>query len=64
VVLVQTDRNIRILLDGGFDHLAQEGLAGILAGAGRGLQDDRAVAGFGSLHDGLDLLQIIDVERR
>ncbi len=64
VILVQADRNVRVLLDGRLDQLAQERLAGVLAGAGRGLQDDRAVAGFGRLHDGLDLLQVIDVEGR
>ena len=62
MVLVQADGDVRILLDGRFDQLAQERLAGVFARPGRGLQDDRAVAGFGGLHDGLDLLHVIDVE--
>ena len=62
VILMHADRDLRVLLNGRLDQLAQERLAGILAGTRGGLQDDRAVTGFGSLHDGLDLLHIIDVE--
>jgi hypothetical protein len=43
-------------------HVAQVGLPGVLASARGGLQYDRASRLFGSLHDGLDLLEIVDVE--
>ena len=62
VVLVHDDRDVGMGLDGGLDQVAQEGLAGILAGAGGALHDHRAVGLVGGLHDGLDLLQVVDVE--
>ena len=37
VVLVQHDGDVGVHLGRGLDHLAQEGLAGVLSGAGRGL---------------------------
>jgi hypothetical protein len=37
---------------------------GIFAGAGRRLHDHRAAGLVGRGHDGLDLLQIVDVKRR
>jgi hypothetical protein len=64
VVLVHDDGNVRIGFDGGVDQVAQEGLAGIFAGAGRGLHDHRAVDGVGGGHDGLHLFQVVDVEGR
>ena len=48
----------------GQHHVAQVGLAGVLARAGAGLQDHRALRGLGRFHDGLDLLQVVDVEGR
>ena len=62
VVLVQHDGQARVRLSRGQHHVAQVGLARVLARAGRGLQDHRAVGGLGRLHDGLDLLQVVDVE--
>jgi hypothetical protein len=62
MVLVQADRQRRIGLERGFDHLAQERLAGVLARAGARLQDHRGIAGFGGLQDGLHLLHVVDVE--
>jgi hypothetical protein len=55
---------MRVGFDGGRDHVAQKGFAGVLAGACGALQDDRAVHGIGGLHDGVDLFHVVDVERR
>ncbi|MDT4862587.1 hypothetical protein FQZ97_972510 [compost metagenome] len=57
------DGNVRVHLDRGLDHLAQEGFTRVLARTGAGLQDHRRVARVGRLHDGLDLLQVVHVER-
>ena len=62
MVLVQADRDVRIRFERRFHHLAQKRFAGILAGAGRRLQNDRAVAGVRRLHDGENLFKVIDVE--
>ena len=62
MVLVQHERDVRVLLDGGEHHVPQVGLARVLARAGRGLQDHRAAGFFRRFHDGLDLLQVVDVE--
>ena len=62
MVLVQHEGQARVHLDRRLDHLAQEGLARVLASARRGLQDHRAVGGLRGLHDGLDLFQVVDVE--
>ncbi|MCY1303082.1 hypothetical protein D9M70_527740 [compost metagenome] len=64
VVLVQHDGDVRMGLGSGQHHMAQVGLAGILARTGRGLQDDRAVGLLGRFHDGVDLFQVVDVECR
>jgi hypothetical protein len=48
-------------LRGGQDLVAQEGLAGVFAGAGRGLHDHRGID-LGGFHDGPDLFQVVDVE--
>ncbi len=57
-------RDVRILFDRRLDQVAQEGLAGVLARAGRGLHDHRRIRFVRRLHDGLHLLQVVDVERR
>ena len=62
VILVHTDRDMGIGFDGGQDQVAQKSLAGIFAGASRGLQDHRAIGGRGGLHDRLDLLHVVHVE--
>ncbi|CPH77634.1 Uncharacterised protein [Bordetella pertussis] len=62
MVLVHDDRDVGVRLDGGLDEVFQEAFAGIFAGAGRGLHDHRAVGLGGGFHDGLDLLQVVDVE--
>ncbi len=63
VILVHTDRNVRILLDRGQDQVAQEGLAGIGTRTGGTLQDHRGIHGSSGLHDGLNLFHVVDVER-
>lgn len=64
VVLVQHDRDVRILLDGGNDVVTQEGLAGVLAGTGGGLNDHRGVDRGGRFHDRVDLFHVVGVVRR
>ncbi len=64
MILVHDDRDVRIGFHGGHDQVAQKRFAGVFARTGRALHDDRAVAFVGRLHDGLDLLQVVDVERR
>ena len=64
VVLVHHQRDGGVGLDGGLDQVLDEGLAGVLAGAGAGLQDHRRAGFLGGFHHGLDLLQVVDVEGR
>ena len=64
VVLVHHQRDVRIALDGGLDQVLDESLAGVLAGARAGLQDHRRADLVGGRHDGLHLLQVVDVESR
>jgi len=53
--------DLRIALDRRLDQVFQEFFTGVFAGARRSLHDHRRVQ-FGSrFHDGLDLLQIVDV---
>ena len=42
--------------------MLDEGLAGVLAGAGAGLQDDRRADLVGGGHHRLHLLEVVDVE--
>ena len=44
------------------NQVLDEGLTGVLAGACAGLQDDRCTHFVSRLHDGLHLLQVVDVE--
>jgi len=62
VVLVHDDRDMRVHFGSSDDQVTQEGLASVRAGACRTLQDHRAVNGIGSLHDGMHLLHVVDVE--
>jgi hypothetical protein len=48
----------------GLDQVLDEGLAGVLAGAGAGLQDHRRAHLGGGGHHGLHLLEVVDVEGR
>src|SRR5690606_33231276 len=61
VVLVHTDRNMRILLDQGVDQAGQNDIVGVGAGAARGRYDARGVDGVGGFHDGQVLLHVVDV---
>jgi hypothetical protein len=62
MILVHDDGNMRIGLHGCFDKVAQKSLASIFSRASRTLHDYRTVAFVRRLHDGMDLLQVIDVE--
>lgn len=64
MVLVHTDRHIGPGFDRGFDHVFEEGFTGVLTGARRSLHDDRGVDFCGGGHDGLNLLNVVDVEGR
>ncbi|MCY1203348.1 hypothetical protein D9M72_148500 [compost metagenome] len=64
VVLVHDHGDVRIGFHGGLDQVLQEAFARVLARAGRGLHDHRAVGLRSGFHDGLDLLQVVDVESR
>ena len=64
VVLVHHHRHMRIGFDGGLDQVFEEGLACVLARTGARLHDDRSAHFVSSLHDGLDLLQVVDIKSR
>ena len=64
MVLMHHDRHLGIGLDRGSDQMAQEMLTGVFAGTGRGLHDHRRIDLSRGRHDGLDLLEIVDVEGR
>ncbi|GAB1383278.1 hypothetical protein MASR1M50_15980 [Burkholderiales bacterium] len=62
MVLVHHQRDVGVSLGGGLDQVLDEVLARVLARAGAGLQDDRRAHFVGGGHDGLHLLQVVDVE--
>jgi hypothetical protein len=64
VVLVHHQRDVREGLAGRLDEVLDEGLAGVFAGAGAGLQDHRGANLVGSSHHGLHLFEVVDVEGR
>src|SRR5471032_1935249 len=64
MVLMHDNRNVWVGFDGSVDQVAQEGFASVLARASGRLHDHRAVERIGGSHDGLHLLQVIDVESR
>ena len=55
--------NIRIQLGGGQHEVPQIVVLRIRAGAARGLHDDGRIGFAGRLHDRLNLLHVVDVER-
>ena len=63
VVLVHGDRNLRIKLGRGEHQMAQVVVLRILAGSARSLHDHRRIGLLGRLHDRLNLLHVVDVER-
>ena len=62
VVLVHDQRDVRVGLAGGSDQVLDEALARVLARACAGLQDHGRAHFVGRGHDGLHLLQVVDVE--
>jgi hypothetical protein len=54
--------NVRPLLGRSLNQVLDERLTGIFAGTGAGLQDDGCSDLVGRHHDGLHLLQVVDVE--
>ena len=64
MILMQHHRDVGVRLDRSQHHVPQVGLAGVFARPGRGLQDHRRLRFLRGLHDGLDLLEIVDVEGR
>jgi hypothetical protein len=64
MILVHHDRNVRIHFHGAQNQVAQKRFPRIFSCPGRRLHDDRTVGFVSRLHDGLNLLQIIDIESR
>jgi hypothetical protein len=62
VVEMQGYGNVGVFFTGSFHELLEVNEAAVLKGAAAGLDDYRAVGFVGRLHDGLDLLHVIDVE--
>src|SRR5690606_30886611 len=64
VVLMHGDRNFGIELGRGEHEVTEIIVLRVAAGPARGLHDHRRVGLARSLHDRLDLLHVVDVERR
>ena len=64
VVLMHTDRYLRIDFGQCVDHLRQHDVVGIGTRAARCLNDHRRIASLGRLHDRKTLLHVVDIERR
>ena len=64
MVLMHTDRDIRIGFNGSLNEVLQEKFTRIAAGTGRSLHDDGGAYFLGSRHDGLNLFHVVDVESR
>ena len=64
MVLVHANWNMGVLLNCGFDEATKEWLARILPGSCGGLKNHRAIHFVGRLHDGVNLLHIINVKSR
>ena len=64
MVLVHDHGNVRVRFDGRQHQVTQIRFARVFACTGRCLQNHRAVGFLRSLHDGLDLLQVVDIECR
>ena len=64
MILMENQRYPRVGFDRSQHHVAQVGLPRVLAGTRRRLQYHRASGCLRCLHDGLDLLEIVDVESR
>ena len=71
VAVVQVQADLRVLptellrvSDGTFGHVAEKGGVGIVAGALGNLEDDRGLGLGSGLDDGLELLHVVEIERR
>ena len=64
MVLVHDDGDGGVAFHRGLNQVLEKVLTGVFAGAGAGLHDHGSAGFFGRLHDGLNLLQVVDVERR
>ena len=62
--MVHHQRDVGVGLAGRFNQMLDEGLARVFASTGAGLQNNWRTHFFGGLHDGLNLLQVVDVECR
>lgn len=62
MIQVQRHRDLRIQLGGRQHQVIQETILAVGARAARGLDDHRRLGLAGRLHDGLDLLHVVDVE--
>ena len=64
MILVHHHGNVGIGLGRGQDQVTKENFAGVAAGTAGRLEDHGAVGLVSRFHDGLDLLEIVHVERR
>ncbi len=64
IPLVHHQGDVGVHFDSGRNQVLDESLAGVLAGACAGLQDHGRTHFIGSLHHGLNLLQVVHVESR
>ncbi len=68
VVEVEDDGDVEAeffrVFDRALGHVAEHGLVGVLAGAGRDLEDDRALRLDAGRNDGLNLLHVVEVVGR
>ncbi len=64
MVLVHHHGDVGVGLDSRQDQVTQEVFTGVGASTAGSLQDDGAIGLVGSLHDRLDLLQVVHVESR
>ena len=63
VVEMERDRDLRVELDGGQHQVPEEDVVRVRAGAARRLDDHGRRGLARRLHDRLDLLHVVDVER-
>ena len=64
VVEVHADGDVRVDLGDRVHHVLEHDVVGVLAGAARGLDDDRRIDGVGGRHDRQRLFHVVDVEGR
>ncbi len=63
VVEVECDGDLGVELDGGLHQVPEKAVVRVRTGAARGLDDHGRRGLAGGLHDRLDLLHVVDVER-